>query len=74
MGKILGHRLTYPGKCYNCGQRVFMHTNGNGDWVILDELGPPWPIHAAITDEQLLQLTIEDTKTNGRCSCVSRGY
>lgn len=23
-----------------------MHTNGNGDWVILDELGPPWPIHS----------------------------
>jgi hypothetical protein len=24
---------------------VFAHTNGNGDFVLLDSLGPPWPIH-----------------------------
>jgi hypothetical protein len=24
---------------------VFAHSNGNGDFVLLDSLGPPWPIH-----------------------------
>jgi hypothetical protein len=32
-------------QCWWCGDRVFYHTNGNGDSVLLDELGPPWPVH-----------------------------
>lgn len=37
--------LTYQTSCWWCGKPVFYHTNGNGDCVLLDELGPPWPIH-----------------------------
>jgi len=28
-----------------CGEEVFFHTNGFGDLVVFDELGPPWPKH-----------------------------
>jgi hypothetical protein len=46
---ILGHPLTYPTTCFidgGCGASVFAHTNGNGDFVLFDELRPPWPIHS----------------------------
>lgn len=36
---------TYPTKCRDCGGAIFFHTNGYGDAVLFDELGPPWPIH-----------------------------
>ena len=32
--------------CWWCGEGVFYHTIGNGDSVLLDELGPPWPVHS----------------------------
>jgi hypothetical protein len=41
----LGDSRTYPRKCSDCGKRVFAHTNGSGDFVLLDTLGQPWPIH-----------------------------
>ena len=47
--KILGYPLTYPTICFingGCGAKVFAHTNGNGDFVLFDELCPPWPIHS----------------------------
>lgn len=31
--------------CWWCSAPVFYHTNGNGDSVLFDELGPPWPVH-----------------------------
>jgi hypothetical protein len=44
----IGYALTYPTTCFitgGCGGQVFAHTNGNGDFVLLDSIGPPWPIH-----------------------------
>lgn len=44
----IGYPLTYPTTCFiagGCGEPVFAHTKGNGDFVLLDSLGPPWPIH-----------------------------
>lgn len=37
--------LTYPITCPYCGADIFFHTNGNGDVVFFDDLGPPWPKH-----------------------------
>jgi hypothetical protein len=47
--EILGYPLTYPTICFigsGCGARVYAHTNGNGDFVLLDELRPPWTVHS----------------------------
>jgi hypothetical protein len=41
----LGRSLTYATRCWWCGQSVFFHTNGNGDCVLLESRGWPWPIH-----------------------------
>jgi hypothetical protein len=41
--------VTYPTSCFWCGELVFYHTNGHGDCVLLDDLGPPWPVHACWT-------------------------
>ena len=38
-------KRTYKTKCWHCGKDVFFHTNGNGDCVLFDELGHPWPVH-----------------------------
>jgi hypothetical protein len=46
--KALGYPLTWPTTCFitaGCSAPVFGHTNGFGDFVLFDELGPPWPIH-----------------------------
>jgi hypothetical protein len=46
--KRLGRPLTYRTTCFiggGCGAQVFAHTNGDGDFVLLDTLGPPWPVH-----------------------------
>jgi hypothetical protein len=37
--------VTFSTQCWWCGDIVFYHTNGYGDCVLLDELGPPWPVH-----------------------------
>ncbi len=42
---VLGYATTYPTKCRECGAGVFFHSNGHGDAVFLDALGPPWPVH-----------------------------
>jgi len=47
--EVLGYPLTYPTRCFingGCGARVFAHTNGDGDFVLFDALGHPWPIHS----------------------------
>jgi hypothetical protein len=44
----LGHPLTWKTHCFingGCGDQVFAHTNGDGDFVLFDSLGWPWPIH-----------------------------
>lgn len=45
----LGYSLTWRTRCFiagGCGQEgLFAHTNGYGDFVLFDALGPPWPIH-----------------------------
>jgi hypothetical protein len=46
--QVLGHPLTWPTTCFinpGCSASVFGHTNGFGDFVLFDDLGPPWPIH-----------------------------
>jgi hypothetical protein len=38
---ILGYSLTWKTRCFigsGCGRTVFAHTNGNGDFVLLDSL------------------------------------
>jgi hypothetical protein len=40
-----GSPITRHTQCWWCGAPVYYHTNGNGDSVLFDELGPPWPIH-----------------------------
>jgi DNA-directed RNA polymerase subunit RPC12/RpoP len=42
----LGQPLTSSTRCWWCGERVFFHTNGNGDCVLFEALGWPWPIHS----------------------------
>ena len=34
---------------------MFFHSNGNGDAVYFDELGPPWPKHACFEHQTSLQ-------------------
>lgn len=43
----LNEAYTYPTACWWCGQEpVFAHSNGNGDFVLLDPpLGLPWIVH-----------------------------
>ena len=49
--KVLGYPMTWPTSCFignnniGCGRATFAHTNGDGDFVLFDRLGPPWPIH-----------------------------
>lgn len=45
--------LTYPTACRECGEPVFYHTNGHGDSVLFDDLGPPWPVHWCWLERQL---------------------
>src|SRR5439155_1958626 len=46
--QVLGYPRTWPTTCFitpGCNADVFGHTNGFGDFVLFDDLGPPWPIH-----------------------------
>jgi hypothetical protein len=44
--KRLGYPLTWTTTCFiACGAVVHAHTNGRGDFVLFDDLGPPWPVH-----------------------------
>lgn len=43
--KVLGYSQTYRTLCRECSASIFFHTNGDGDAVFFDKLGPPWPIH-----------------------------
>lgn len=43
--KKLGYKLTWPTTCFGCPEQVWAHTNGDGDFVLLDSLGWPWHIH-----------------------------
>jgi hypothetical protein len=44
--KKLGYKLTWPTTCFlGCSGDVWAHTNGDGDFVLLDSLGSPWPVH-----------------------------
>jgi hypothetical protein len=51
--KVLGYPSTWPTQCFlanGCGAKVFAHTNGDGDFVLFDELGPSWPVHDCYTN------------------------
>lgn len=46
--KRLGYPLTWRTRCFingGCGEAVHAHTNGDGDFVLFDQLGWPWPVH-----------------------------
>ena len=46
--KVLRHPLTWVTQCFinaKCSAVVWGHTNGYGDFVLLDNLGWPWPVH-----------------------------
>jgi hypothetical protein len=44
--KVLGYPVTWPTSCFlGCTLPVWAHTNGFGDFVLLNELGWPWPVH-----------------------------
>jgi hypothetical protein len=47
-----GVAFTHPTTCPICGALIFFHTNGNGDVVFFDELGPPWPKHPCLSTEE----------------------
>jgi hypothetical protein len=42
--------VTYVTRCFWCPDLVYYHTNGYGDCVLFDELGPPWPVHRCWTE------------------------
>lgn len=46
-----GERITHPTRCPVCHALIFFHTNGYGDVVFFDDLGPPWPKHPCLTSE-----------------------
>lgn len=55
--QCLGYPATWPTSCFisgGCGEGVFAHTNGFGDFVLFDELGPPWPVHECYANRFLL--------------------
>jgi len=44
--RLLGYKFTRLTTCFlGCSAKVFEHTEGNGDYVLLDALGPPWKVH-----------------------------
>ncbi len=44
--KKLGYKLTWPTTCFlGCSADVWAHTEGDGDFVLFDSLGSPWPVH-----------------------------
>src|SRR5450631_3805924 len=57
---------TYPTACKDCGDRVFFHTNGFGDGVIFDSLGPPWPVHACYEERRDQERRVEFLEYRGR--------
>lgn len=50
--RVTEEPITYSRPCRDCGNRIFMHTNGDGGWVLFDELGPPWPIHPCFANRR----------------------
>ncbi len=52
----LGVPITHPTVCPLCGAIIFFHTNGNGDCVFFDDLGPPWPKHACLSNEDSIRV------------------
>jgi hypothetical protein len=54
--QVLGYARTWKTVCFinggygGCGEHVFAHTNGFGDFVLFDSLGWPWPIHECYLD------------------------
>lgn len=51
--QTLGFPRTWQTLCFingGCGEKVFAHTNGFGDFVLFDNLGWPWPIHECYLD------------------------
>jgi hypothetical protein len=57
--QVLGYSRTWKTVCFingGCGKSVFAHTNGFGDFVLLNRLGWPWPIHDCYLDRFCQQI------------------
>src|SRR5258706_6279701 len=57
--QALGYARTWKTLCFingGCGEEVFAHTNGFGDFVLFYRLGWPWPIHDCYLDRFCLQI------------------
>jgi hypothetical protein len=37
--------ITFKTDCWWCGDEVYFHRDENGGSVLVDRLGPPWPVH-----------------------------
>ncbi len=67
--KILGYSLTWRthrflrGGCRQTG--LFGHTNGDGDFVLFDSLGWPWPIHECYVRRFELDLNAAIIRVHG---------
>lgn len=64
-GQVLSHAhadsVTHPTVCPVCGAFVFFHTNGDGDAVFFDDLGPPWPKHPCLSSGNSISDSTKDT-------------
>lgn len=63
MVKRLGCKRTWLTACFidgGCGRPVWGHTNGFGDYVMFDELGPPWRVHPCYEDRFCMRLKAGD--------------
>jgi hypothetical protein len=71
--KVLGYPLTWATYCFldeACGTRVFGHTNGVGDFVMFDELGPPWPVHECYTNRITRRRLTESSEDESKASAI----
>ena len=72
--ETLGHRRTWRTLCFingGCGDEVFAHTNGYGDFVLFDRLGWPWKIHACYMNRFCLQVGATPNRYEIRASSLA---
>lgn len=70
----LGEPLTHPTVCPVCGADIFFHTNGNGDVVFFDDLGPPWndKKHPCLTTEDGIRAASRSRTIRAVATLVAR--
>jgi hypothetical protein len=71
--EVLGRRRTWRTMCFingGCGEEVFAHTNGYGDFVLFDRLGWPWEIHNCYLNRFCLQIGSAPNRYEIRASAL----